>query len=31
MEFKVKANVKAADGVDIKQDVFGTIYNLPAE
>ena len=31
MQFRIKSNIKAADGVDMKQDVFGTIYNLPAE
>jgi hypothetical protein len=31
MQIHIKANVRAADGVELKQDVFGTIYNLPAE
>ena len=31
MQIHLKANVKAADGIDMKQDVYGTIYNLPAE
>ncbi|HLX62381.1 MAG TPA: DUF6797 domain-containing protein [Planctomycetota bacterium] len=29
MQFKIKYNLKGADGIDMKQDVYGTIYNLP--
>jgi hypothetical protein len=28
MQLRIKANIKAADGVDVKSDIYGTIYNL---
>jgi hypothetical protein len=31
MQVMIKANVKASDGMDMKQEIFGTIYNLPKE
>ncbi len=31
MQIMIKANVKAADGIDMKQEIYGTIYNLPGE
>ena len=31
MQIKVTSKLKGADGIDMKSDIYGTIYNLPAE